>query len=202
MPTSRPSRAGSWAGLGLPSQEVGRKRRREARHPRRPRCGRGGRCPHGAARAEQRCGAGDPGSKGGRRPAHRQPLRSRERRARARAGRPRGSPRRDPRGLFRVSRAAGAGTSVAPPGLGLRRTRPGRSPDPAPGPGLRPRPPPGRPTRPGPRPLCRGPHTGAGRSDPRRQPHSRPRAGPRPRPRSRPPPSARGSRAGAHRSLE
>ncbi|XP_040481458.1 uncharacterized protein LOC103677455 [Ursus maritimus] len=131
-PISRSSRIGGWAGLSLPSEEVGRKRSSEAERPRLPRCRRGGRCPHGAAWAEQPCGSHavpgpshrDRGARGGRRPAHPQPHPSRERRARVRGraparestpgpARPLPGCGRTPKGRWRAKTKARAGSSCA-----------------------------------------------------------------------------------------
>lgn len=206
-PTSRPGRAGSRAGpcLGLPSEQVDKKRRNKAWYPGPSRPRRGGRRPRRAALAERPCGAhavpgpgaGDPGGTGGgRRPAHRQPHPSRERQG----SRPGPGPARESApGPSRPLPGEPCGPTCA-----RLATGPGRDPGPDPAPGLRPRPPPERPACSGPRPLCRVPTPGPTSRGPAGNPAPAPRAGPPPppspglRPRLRPsppPPAGRGRRS-------
>lgn len=203
-PTSRPSRTGGWAGLSLPSEEVGRKRRSEARRQRLPGCRRGGHCPHGAAWAEQSSGShAVPG------PSHRDwgareaagpltPSRTPPENAGARV---RG------RASARESTPGPARPLPGEPGRGRRDRRspacaplpgrpgPGRGPDPGRVPGLWPRPPPSAQHAPG-LGLCAGtPTLGPGSGTPARNPALAPELVPGlrpPLPPSPPPPAVPG----------
>lgn len=203
-PISRSSRIGGWAGLSLPSEEVGRKRSSEAERPRLPRCRRGGRCPHGAAWAEQPCGSHavpgpshrDRGARGGRRPAHPQPHPSRERRARVRGRAPARESTPGPARPLPGEPSRGCRDRRSPACAPLAgRPGPGRGPDPGRVPGLWLRPPPSAQLAPG-LGLCAGtPTPGPGSGTPARNPALAPELVPGlrpPLPPSPPPPAGPG----------